>query len=177
MRIVYVMGVAGSGKSSVGSRLALELGWDFVEGDDFHPPANREKMAAGVPLEDSDRWEWLAAVRREVERILADGHAAVVACSALKRSYRSVLRHGVEGDTAVVYLRLNQESARRRIRGRRGHSFPATLLDSQFATLEEPRDEVGVLEVDSERPIEEIVEEVARWLGARGGSADRSGFT
>jgi gluconokinase len=135
--IVVVMGVSGSGKSTVGRLLARELGWDFQDGDQFHPAANVEKMHAGIPLSDADRRPWLQAIDDSIDKIRdAQGHA-VVACSALKRSYRRILI-GDRPDVRLVYLKGDAPLIARRLAGRHGHFMPPELLDSQFQALEEP---------------------------------------
>lgn len=132
---IIVMGVSGSGKSTLGQALASTLRWPFEEGDALHPPANRAKMTAHVPLDDADRWPWLQAIAERIALHEGDGQSSVVACSALKRSYRDLLRTGgrrvrfvlLHGDPAVLAARLAS---------RRGHFFPPDLLASQLATLE-----------------------------------------
>jgi gluconokinase len=136
-RIVVVMGVAGSGKSSVGRLLASTLGWTFAEGDDFHPPANVTKMAGGTPLADADRWPWLDAIGRWMKRETVEGRSAVVSCSALKRTYRDRLRLAWPA-LRLVYLRVDREELQRRLAARLEHFFPAQLLDSQLQDLEPP---------------------------------------
>ena len=169
--LVIVMGVSGSGKSTVGAALARELGCRFIEGDDFHPPQNRAKMAAGTPLRDEDRWPWLAAVRAEIERTLRDTECAVLACSALKRSYREVLRDGLPGGSCVVFLFGSAELLAARLQRRTGHYFPTDLLSSQMQTLEPPTAEDAVLALDVARPAEEIATSAAAWI--RSGAASR----
>jgi gluconokinase len=137
MAILVVMGVAGSGKTTIAERLARELGWRMLEGDAFHPAANVAKMAAGTPLTDADRWPWLRAIAAEIDTIRMAGGSAVVACSALKRAYRAILI-GDRRDCRLVYLRGNPTLIAERLRGRRGHFMPPALLESQFATLEPP---------------------------------------
>ena len=163
-RHVVVMGVSGSGKTTLGTALAAALGWRFVEGDAFHPEANVEKMSAGVPLDDDDRLPWLEALAAEIARDEAAGRSSVVGCSALKRAYRDILRTGAprllflhaHGDRAVLAERVSH---------RPGHFFPATLLDSQLATLEPlGADEAGFV-VDVAPPIEAQVAEARRRLG------------
>lgn len=135
--IVVVMGVAGSGKSTVGQRVADLLQVPFHEGDKFHPPANVAKMTGGTPLDDADRWPWLNAIAAEIDRTRDRGEAMVVACSALKRSYRDIII-GPRADVRLAYLRGARKLIEQRIGGRRGHFMPPTLVPSQFATLEEP---------------------------------------
>lgn len=135
--IVIVMGVAGSGKSTVGQRVADLLQVPFHEGDKFHPPANVAKMTGGTPLDDADRWPWLRAIAAEIDRARDGGVAMVVACSALKRAYRDVLI-GHRTDVRLAYLRGARAVIEQRIGGRRGHFMPPTLVPSQFAALEEP---------------------------------------
>jgi gluconokinase len=137
MTIAVVMGVSGSGKTTVARGVAERLGWRLVEGDAFHPPGNVAKMQAGTPLTDDDRWPWLRAIAAEIDAMRARGEHAVVACSALKRIYRDILI-GARPDVVLVYLQGSKALIAERIAGRRQHFMPATLLDSQFATLEEP---------------------------------------
>lgn len=156
-RPVVVMGVSGTGKSTVGRALADELGLPFVEGDDLHPAANVAKMSAGVPLTDEDRAPWLDVIATH----LAD--PVVVACSALKRAYRDRLRR-VAPDLALVYLHGSRELLATRMAGRDGHFMPTTLLDSQLATLEEPTPEEDAIPADVVLRPDEIVELVAHRL-------------
>jgi len=144
--IVVVMGVTGSGKTAVGSALARELGWPFLDGDDFHPPANVAKMASGTPLVDADRWPWLDRLAEEVGAILARGGNAVLACSALKQVYRDrlVANANAPGDVRFVYLKGDFDTIAARLAARKHRYMPASLLASQFATLEEPADAIVV---------------------------------
>jgi gluconokinase len=141
--IVIVMGVSGCGKTTVGRLLAARLRWDFLDADDFHPAANVEKMRSGVALTDADREGWLRALRVAVAARLSDGRGTVLACSALREAYRKMLRRPGEA-VALVYLPVDRETVRRRFEVRRGHYMSAALIDSQFATLEEPADAVAV---------------------------------
>jgi gluconokinase len=159
--VVVVMGVSGSGKTTVGRRLAGELGWEFFDGDDLHPPENVRKMASGVPLDDGDREPWLRQIRALVDRRCKSDQPAVVACSALKRRYREVLLGGTAG-VALVYLRGSREILAERLRGRSGHFMPPGLLDSQLDALEEPRQ---ALTVDVSLSPSEIVRVVESELG------------
>ena len=131
------MGVAGSGKSLIGAGLARALGVDFVEGDDYHPPQNVERMARGIPLTDHDRGGWLRALATRLSEAKDAGSGLVLTCSALKRSYRDLLRAGAD-EVRFIYLRGPRTLIAERLAGRRGHFMPASLLDSQLATLEEP---------------------------------------
>lgn len=133
--VAVVMGVAGSGKSTLAHAVAAEFGWDLGEGDDLHPRANIEKMAAGVPLTDDDRRPWLAAVRAWIEERVTAGRDGVIACSALRRSYRDVLR---SPEVLFVLLDGDRDLLLARLQRRRDHFMPASLLDSQLATLERP---------------------------------------
>lgn len=133
------MGVAGSGKTTVGRHLAEQLGWPFHDGDDFHPPVNVAKMRAGTPLTDADRNGWLATLRRLIDRLHEDNHSAVIACSGLKAIYRQQL-----GPVCLVYLKINPALAHGRLRQRPAHFFKEDLVASQFAILEEPTDAVVV---------------------------------
>lgn len=136
--IVIVMGVAGSGKTTVGRLLASQLGWRFYEGDDFHPHANVDKMQRGMPLTDDDRWPWLQALRAVLDTCLTQGISAVMACSALRQTYRDYLMHGGD-EVTLVYLKGTYELFYERLARRQGHFMPKELLTSQFATLEEPQ--------------------------------------
>lgn len=142
---IVVMGVAGSGKSTLGAALAEALGLPFLEGDAFHPPANVAKMAAGVPLNDEDRWPWLDALGAAL-RNAPDG--AVLACSALRVIYRERLRRAAAYPLALVWLKLDRDTLLERMRARTGHYMPVSLLESQLATLEPPAPAEAVLELD-----------------------------
>ena len=135
--IVVVMGVAGSGKSTIAALLAERLGWAYVDGDSFHPPVNIEKMSRGVPLGDEDRWPWLRAIAAHIDAIREAGGDAVVTCSALKRAYRDILI-GARPDVRLVYLDADRETIARRFASRTGHFMPVSLVESQFAALEVP---------------------------------------
>lgn len=141
--VIIVMGVAGSGKSTLGLALAADLGWPFVEGDDYHPPENRAKMARGEPLNDADRAPWLARLAAVVRDLQRRGGNGVLACSALKAAYRETLAAGVR-EARFVFLCGDPEVIRQRLAGRTGHFLPAGLLDSQLADLEPPEDAVLV---------------------------------
>jgi gluconokinase len=140
--IVIVMGVSGSGESTTGGALARTLGWPFVEGDDLHPPANVAKMAAGIPLTDDDRWPWLDRIVDELRALSKTSPDIVVACSALKQCYRD--RLAPAGDVRFVHLHGDRETIAARLATRHHRYMPATLLDSQFATLELPADAIVV---------------------------------
>lgn len=152
------MGVAGSGKTAVGEKLAETLGLRFVEGDLFHPPRNIALMAAGTPLSDADRVEWLDAIGRETAKSAAAGEPIVIACSALKRAYRDRLR-GFCPEIVFVFLEVDVETAKKRVAARRGHFMPASLVESQFSILEPPLPEEGAIPVDSTRPIGSLLGE------------------
>ncbi len=159
------MGVSGSGKSTVGELLARRHGWTFIEGDAFHSDQNHAKMRSGIPLTDEDRRSWLEALGRELARHAAGG--VVLSCSALKRAYRQLLRAYVP-DLTFIWLEVGREAAAQRVAGRgASHFFPATLIDSQFAALEPPHDEAGLLHLDSERPLDDILHTAADWLQRR----------
>ena len=143
--IVVMMGVSGCGKTSVGRALAAALGWPFIEGDDYHPPDNVAKMAAGVPLDDADRWPWLDRLADEIGAIAARGDGAVLACSALKQSYRDrLVARAPPGAVRFVHLTGDFESIAARLAKRHHRYMPASLLASQFATLEPPVDAIVV---------------------------------
>jgi gluconokinase len=157
MALVVVMGVTGSGKTTVGKVLAERLGVPFADADDFHSAANVAKMRAGTPLDDDDRLPWL----RSIGEWLAEHHdtGAVVTCSALKRIYRDMLRHATR-DVTFLHLDGDKETARQRVGGRAGHFMPESLVDSQYAALEPLQgDERGIV-VDFARTVEDIVDEV-----------------
>ena len=157
--IAVLMGVCGCGKSTVGRVLAQELGWTFLDADDMHPQSNVEKMASGVPLTDEDRWPWYDRIVAELRRLTASGRHVVLACSALKQAYRDRLARA--GDLRVAYLKGDAASIEPRIASRKGHFMPASLLASQFATLEEPADAIVV---DVTQPIAAQVATIARAL-------------
>ena len=158
--VLVLMGVAGSGKTTVGRRLAEELGWTFYDADDFHTPSNVGKMSRGVPLDDADRAPWLDALGGLVRDCLGRGESAVLACSALKESYRRRLL--CDGRVRLVYLRGDYELVRDRLEGRRGHYMKPGMLDSQFAALEEPGPETHF---DISPPPEEIVRAIRSRFG------------
>ena len=153
--IVVVMGVSGCGKTSVGRAIAEATGWTFIEGDDLHPPANREKMASGTPLDDGDRWPWLDAIASAARAIDREGGSVVVACSALKRIYRE--RLGCAGASVkFIHLAGDRDTILKRMQARSDHFMPPGLLDSQLATLEPPDGEENALGFDIELPAEDI---------------------
>jgi gluconokinase len=154
------MGVAGSGKTTVGRALAAELGWKFYDADDFHPPANVEKMARGVPLDDADRLPWLETLRALVRDCLERGESGVLACSALKAGYRAYLL--LDGRVKLAYLKGNFDLIQKRLASRRGHFMPAAMLESQFAALEEPEKE---FHIDISKTPEEIVRAIRLRFG------------
>jgi len=156
---LVVMGVSGAGKSTTAAELVRRLGWDFAEGDDFHPPANVAKMRAGIPLDDEDRWPWLRALAEWIGEHEAAGANAVVTCSALKRSYRDLLR---DGHPSVWFVHVSEDPAliRERLGHRTGHYMPASLLGSQLAILEPLQpDEAGAV-VDGSSPPAEVAAHV-----------------
>lgn len=158
--VLVIMGVSGSGKSTVAAMLAGQLGWDLAEGDDMHPDANVEKMAAGIPLDDDDRWPWLDTVSSWIIEHVMAGRPGIVTCSALKRKYRDVLR---ERDVVFVHLAGPTELIGRRLSARLDHFMPSTLLDSQLATLEPLGDDERHIVVDAGRsPAAEAADIVAR---------------
>lgn len=172
-KIVIVMGVAGSGKSTVGGQLAARLGWTFLDADDFHPPANVAKMRAGEPLTDADRRPWLDAMRERLRAAAARDEAVVLACSALKQAYRQRLAEDVPG-VRWVYLHLDRDAAHARLMSRPDHFMPATLVESQFTALEPPTAAEGALTVDACQPIEAVVEAIVKGLALRS-AAQRQG--
>ncbi|MFC5504675.1 MULTISPECIES: gluconokinase [Hyphomicrobiales] len=157
--VIVVMGVASSGKTSLGERLAGQLGWPFRDADSFHPPENVAKMAGGTPLTDEDRKPWLAAIAAWIDDLRASGGHGIVTCSALKRAYRRVIV-GDRADVALVYLKGSRELIGERMAQRQHHFMPTALLDSQFATLEEPGEDERPLVVSVESSKDAIVADV-----------------
>ncbi|MEK8088531.1 gluconokinase [Thermithiobacillus plumbiphilus] len=156
--VIVIMGVAGSGKSTIGQALARDLGWGFIDADDLHPPANIERMRAGLPLTDADRAPWLAALRELIARCLAQQHHVVLAASLLKAAYREAV--GVDQDQVrLVFLHADPTLIRQRLEKRQGHFMAAVMLDSQLATLEVP--DTG-LRVDASQPQAQIVTAIRR---------------
>ncbi len=166
MTIAVMMGVSGSGKTTIAEGVAQREGWTLLEGDKFHPAANVEKMSHGHPLTDEDRWPWLRAIAAEIDALRARGESAVVACSALKRAYRDILIGG-RPDVVLVYLRGDKDLIAARMAARKGHFMPPALLDSQFATLEEPGPDERPIVVSIAPPPEAIIDEVIRQLKER----------
>ncbi|MCJ0906379.1 gluconokinase [Rhodococcus sp. ARC_M6] len=163
--VLVVMGVSGSGKSTVGGMIAGAMGWDLQEGDDLHPQANIEKMAAGHPLDDDDRWPWLDKIARWITEHTDAGEPGIVTCSALKRSYRDVLR----GENVVfVHLAGSRDQIGQRLTARLDHYMPPSLLDSQISTLEpiDPDEQAIVVDVGGSPAV--IVEEILRRLETLG---------
>jgi gluconokinase len=156
--IVIIFGVSGAGKTTVGKLLARELGWHFIEADDFHPAANIEKMRSGHPLTDKDRWPWLERLRRQIEQLHTARENAVLACSALKRAYRGRLRIGDE--VKFVFLRGDYALVEKQLRSRHGHFMNAALLQSQFDDLQEPQADEHALTIALGGGLDEIVEEI-----------------
>ena len=160
---LVVMGVSGSGKSTIAEHLAARLGWRYVDGDLFHPPANVAKMSAGHPLTDEDRWPWLRAIAAEIDRLAAAGTRAVVACSALKHAYRDILVHGRD-DVRIVFLDGAKDLIAKRLAARKGHFMPPGLLDSQFKTLEPPQPSERPITVSIDVSVDGIVDNIVRQL-------------
>ena len=153
--VVILMGVTGAGKTTVGEALAAELRWRFADADDYHSPSNIAKMRAGIPLDDADRAPWLQSLQDAIARWTNAGDNVVLACSALKDSYRQLLV--VSPDVCFVYLRGSFDAISQRLRGRTNHYMNPTLLRSQFETLEEPR---NVLVIDADQGVQQIVSEI-----------------
>jgi len=161
---VVVMGVSGSGKSTVGELLAKRLGWEMIEGDRLHPPANVEKMRRGMPLDDADRAPWLDRIGDQLRAWAAEGRSGIVTCSALKRAYRERIR-GARPDVRFVYLKGSEALIQARVSGRHHEYMPASLLKSQFETLEEPSPDEPVLIVDAGDPPDVEVQKIIDALG------------
>jgi gluconokinase len=161
---VIIMGVSGSGKSTIARALANRLGFACEDGDSFHPQANVDKMHVGIPLTDQDRWPWLRAIASAIDRKAGAGEPVIIACSALKRAYRDILVHG-RRDVRIVYLKGSRNLIARRLAGRRDHFMPASLLDSQLATLEEPASDEPAVTTDIDATVDAIVDDIVRQLG------------
>jgi carbohydrate kinase (thermoresistant glucokinase family) len=161
---IIVMGVSGSGKSTIAATLAIRLGWTYQDGDWFHPAVNIEKMHSGQPLTDEDRWPWLEAISACIEATRQTGGHCVIACSALKRAYRDFLV-GNQNDVRVVYLKGERALIARRMALRNGHFMPPSLLDSQFAALEEPAEEEHAIVVSVDATPAQVVETIIVKLG------------
>ena len=160
--IVIIFGVSGAGKTTVGELLARELGWHFLEADDFHPEVNIEKMRSGHPLTDEDRAPWLERLRDQIKRSLTAGECTVLACSALKRKYRQRLR--VDDEVKLVFLRGSYALISEQLSHRRGHFFDPALLQSQFDDLEEPKPDESALTIELGRTPQELVKEIKEKL-------------
>ena len=167
---LIVMGVSGSGKSTIAEALGERLGWRFEDGDSFHPKSNVEKMRAGHPLTDEDRWPWLNAIADEIARACSNGERIIIACSALKHAYREVLLRGRD-DVRFVFLKGTQELIADRLAHRKGHFMPPGLLTSQFNTLEPPEASEHVITASIDESVEQIVDVIVRQLKIDGGKS------
>ena len=165
--ILVVMGVSGSGKTTIAAMLAGALGSHFLEGDDLHPPSNVAKMKSGTPLGDADRLPWLTAIAAEIDHWRERGEAGVVTCSALKRAYRDIII-GKRPEVILVYLKGSRDVIAHRMAQRHEHFMPVALLDSQFATLQEPTPDEAAIVVDVGGRPGQIVAEILHQLKARG---------
>ena len=174
--IAVIMGVSGSGKTTIGRVLARRLGWLFLEGDALHPPENIAKMKAGHPLDDEDRAPWLAAVAARIDQWRDDGKCGVVACSALKRRYRDIIIGG-RADVRLIYLEGSRALIGERLAQRRDHFMPASLLDSQFAALQPPAADEDAITVPADVPVDAIVARIAAALAATGHDPHRCALT
>lgn len=163
--VIVLMGVSGSGKSTIGAALSKKLGWPYADADEFHPPANVAKMKSGQPLTDEDRWPWLKAIAAHIDSVREKGGHAIVSCSALKRVYRDILV-GARKDVRIVLLDGSKEEIFARMSGRKDHFMPLALLDSQFATLERPGADERPVVVSIRGAPEEIAAAILRGLAA-----------
>ncbi len=160
---IVVMGVAGTGKTAVGERLARRLGVPFLEGDDFHPRHNVEKMSSGIPLDDDDRWPWLDAIGTAIRD---SDKPPVVSCSALKRIYRERLAATAGRPLVFLFLDASRKTLAGRLAARRGHFMPPELLDRQLATLEKPAPDEAAIRISVEPPLDVVVDDAVATLGA-----------
>jgi gluconokinase len=154
--VILLMGVSGSGKTTVGQLLTSQLGWEFADGDDYHPAANIEKMRSGIPLTDAERTPWLETLHTLIVGWVSEQTNAILACSALKRTYREILR--ITPDVRIVYLKGTPQLLQQRLHARVGHFMTERMLQSQLATLEEPQDEDAVMVDISQSPAEIVAE-------------------
>jgi carbohydrate kinase (thermoresistant glucokinase family) len=167
LHAIVIMGVSGCGKTTVAEQLARRLGWVFSDADRLHPAGNVAKMRSGTPLTDDDRRPWLQAVAAEIDRQRTAQEPIVTACSALKRAYRTILI-GEQTDVRLIYLKGSHDMIMSRLAPRKDHYFPANLLDSQFATLEEPAAAEHALVVTIDKDVDAIVDEIVHRLGYTG---------
>jgi gluconokinase len=163
---LVVMGVSGCGKSSIAQAIAQRSGASLIEGDAFHPPANIAKMRSGTALTDADRAGWLSLLGEQLQQAVGSGQRVVLTCSALKHSYREQLRAAVSG-LGFIYLQLSREVAAERVAQRPGHFMPASLIDSQFATLEAPLGEPLTLALDATAAVEQLADQASHWWSAQ----------
>jgi gluconokinase len=167
---IVVMGVSGSGKTSVAAELAKRLGWEYIEGDDLHPEANVAKMSAGIPLDDADRWPWLQRIAEVIGEHEAAGCSFLVTCSALKRSYRDLLRNG-HPSVWFAHVQVSEEVLRDRLHQRQGHYMPPSLLGSQLATLQPLADDEPGAVIPGDASLEDTVTELIADLRRERGAA------
>lgn len=164
--VLIIMGVSGSGKSTIAELLSHELGWDFRDGDEFHPKSNVEKMHSGTPLTDQDRWPWLEAIAAWIDQKRSAGEHAIVTCSALKKSYREILI-GPRKDVGLIYLKGDEHLIAERLAKRKDHFMPKGLLRSQFQTLQEPGPDEHPIKVSIAPAPREIAADILRELRGR----------
>lgn len=167
-RAIVVMGVSGCGKTSVAEGIAAALPAVFIEGDSLHPTSNVEKMSRGIPLTDEERWPWLDTIGSAMVGTLAAKQSVVVSCSALRKVYRDRLRKATGGSLAFVFLTGSRELLMARMAARRNHFMPVSLLDSQLSTLEDPSGEPGVVTIDIDASVDEVVAAALRALASHG---------
>jgi len=167
-RIVVIMGVSGCGKSSVGEELSRLLGVEFLDGDGYHPPANKEKMRQGIPLQDEDRWPWLDILAKALRESAIRNTRVIGACSALRRAYRDYLTTKAEEPVTFIHLSGSKELILSRISVREHEYMPTSLLDSQFATLELPQDDENAFTLNIDQSIDELASRAFETLNASG---------
>ncbi|MEJ2755391.1 MAG: gluconokinase [Gammaproteobacteria bacterium] len=163
--VIVLMGVCGCGKSTIGKALAESLELPFLEGDDFHPPTHIDKMSRAIPLNDEDRWPWLDRLGIEINRLCTARGGVIISCSALKRSYRARISQAANTPMFFIFLNGTRETLLKRLKSRKNHYMPTTLLDSQLSTVETPEADEAALCISCEQPIDKIINTIQNTIG------------